>query len=130
MSLASFAPFVPFAFIFLIEFQTQPFLDIFLLHCYFAILSNSFQIEEDTMTILQRQFINDTQGIPIGVILPLEEYRWIEPMLKQRALLPNSQAHKLKQMEQAVDDTRFMTDLHDVMSDFADVDVEWWETKR
>ena len=82
------------------------------------------------MTILQRQFINDTQGIPIGVILPLEEYRWIEPMLKQRALLPNSQAHKLKQMEQAVDDTRFMTDLHDVMSDFADVDVEWWETKR
>jgi len=82
------------------------------------------------MTILQRQFINDTQGIPIGVILPLEEYRWIEPMLKQRALLPNSQADKLKQMEQAVDDTRFMTDLHDVMSDFADVDVEWWETKR
>jgi len=115
---------------FLIEFQTQPFWDIFLLRSYFAILSNSFQIEEDTMTILQRQFINDTQGIPIGVILPLEEYRWIEPMLKQRALLPNSQAHKLKQMEQAVDDTRFMTDLHDVMSDFADVDVEWWETKR
>jgi hypothetical protein len=45
---------------------------------------NIVQIEEKTMTILQRQFINDIKGIPIGVILPLEEYRWIEPILKQR----------------------------------------------
>jgi hypothetical protein len=37
--------------------------------------SNVVQIEEKTMTILQRQFINDTKGIPMGVILPLEEYR-------------------------------------------------------
>jgi hypothetical protein len=34
--------------------------------------SNIVQIEENTMTILQRQFINDTKGIPMGVILPLE----------------------------------------------------------
>jgi hypothetical protein len=30
------------------------------------------------MTILQRQFINDTKGIPIGVILPLEEYNFCQ----------------------------------------------------
>jgi hypothetical protein len=33
-------------------------------------------------------------------------------------------------MEQAADDTRFMTDLHEVMSDFAEVDAQWWEAKR
>jgi hypothetical protein len=75
------------------------------------------------MTILQRQFINDTKGIPIDIILPLEEYRWIEPILKQRTQVPSSHADKLKQMEQAVDDTRFMTDLHEVMSDFSGVDA-------
>jgi hypothetical protein len=67
------------------------------------------------MTILQRQFINDIKGIPIGVILPLEEYRWIEPILKQRTQVSVSHADKLKQMEQAADDTRFMTDLHEVI---------------
>jgi len=82
------------------------------------------------MTILQRQFINDTKGIPIGVILPLEEYRWIEPILKQLKAVPDKNADKLKQMEQAADDTRFMTDLHEVMSDFAEVDTKWWEAKR
>jgi len=82
------------------------------------------------MTILQRQFINDTKGTPIGVILPLEEYRWIEPILKQHTQVPDRHADKLKQMEQVVDDTRFMTDLHEVTSDFAGVDAEWWEAKR
>ncbi|RKZ36355.1 MAG: hypothetical protein DRQ49_18090 [Gammaproteobacteria bacterium] len=82
------------------------------------------------MTILQRQFINDTKGIPIGVILPLDEYRWIEPILKQYTQIPSCHTDKLKQMERAVDDTRFMTDLHEVMSDFAEVDAEWWEAKR
>jgi hypothetical protein len=72
------------------------------------------------MTILQRQFITDTKGCPIGVILPLEEYRWVEPMLKQRAKRPNNDADKLKQMEQAPFDDRFMADLHEVMSDFVE----------
>ncbi len=30
------------------------------------------------MTILQRQFINNIKGIPIGVILPLEEYNFCQ----------------------------------------------------
>ena len=82
------------------------------------------------MTILQRQFINDTKGIPIGVILPLEEYRLVEPIFKQRTQVKNSDAEKLKQMEQAVHDSRFMADLHEVMSNFATVDAEWWEVNK
>jgi len=82
------------------------------------------------MTILQRQFINDTKGIPIGVILPLDEYRWIEPILKQRNQVSDSYVDKLKNMEQAADDSRFMNDLHEVMSDFSEVDAQWWEAKR
>ncbi len=80
------------------------------------------------MTILQRQFINDTKGVPIGVILPFDEYKQIESILKSH--IPKNQVDKLKQMEQAIDDNRFMTDLHEVMSDFNEVDNEWWETKR
>jgi hypothetical protein len=33
-------------------------------------------------------------------------------------------------MEQSADDTRFMTDLHETRSNFAEVDAEWWETKK
>jgi hypothetical protein len=79
------------------------------------------------MTILQRQFITDTKGYPIGVILPLEEYKLVEPMLKQRIQIPNSNTDKLKQMEQAPFDARFMADLQEVMSDFAEVDAQWWD---
>ncbi|KHD08843.1 hypothetical protein PN36_07850 [Candidatus Thiomargarita nelsonii] len=71
------------------------------------------------MTILQRQFITDTKGHQIGIILPLEEYKLVEPILKQRT----NDVDKLKKMEQAAHDARFMTDLHEVMSDFAAVDA-------
>jgi hypothetical protein len=82
------------------------------------------------MTILQRQFITDTKGHPIGIILPLEEYKLVEPILKQRAPVPSNDVDKLKQMEQAAHDARFMADLYDVMSDFATVDAEWWEATK
>ena len=82
------------------------------------------------MTILQRQFINDIKGVPIGVILSVEEYKLVEPIFKQRAKVKNNEADKLKQMEQAVHDSRFMADLHEVMSDFATVDTEWWEINK
>ncbi len=45
-------------------------------------------------------------------------------IFKQRA---KNKADKLKQVEQAVHDSRFIADLHEVMSDFATVDTEWWE---
>ncbi len=78
------------------------------------------------MTTLQRQFLTDIKGEPIGIILPLEEYKLVEPILKQRT----NDLEKLKQMEQATHDARFMTDLHEVMSDFMAVDAEWWEGRK
>lgn len=82
------------------------------------------------MSILQRQFISDNQGIPIGIILPLEEYRLVEPILKQHTEAKNNEIDKIQQMKQAVHDSRFMADLHEVMSDFAIVDSEWWESNE
>ncbi len=82
------------------------------------------------MSILQRQFISDNQGIPIGIILPLEEYRLVEPILKQRAEAKSNEMDKMKQMKQALHDSEFIADLHEVMSDFAIVDSEWWESNE
>ena len=82
------------------------------------------------MSILQRQFISDNQGIPIGVILPLEEYRLIEPILKRHAEAKIHEMDKIKLIKQALNDDDFMADLHEVMSDFAIVDSEWWESNE
>jgi len=82
-----------------------------------------------TMTVLKRQFITDTAGNPVGVILPLEEFALVEKILEQR--FPTAdEADKLDQMEQAANDPLFMTDLHETMSAFAEVDAEWWEPTR
>jgi hypothetical protein len=77
-------------------------------------------------TALQRQFITDTHGTPLGIILPWEEYHWLEETLKQRYPSANNE-EKLKLMEQAPQDARFMADLHAVMSDFATLDAEYKE---
>jgi hypothetical protein len=82
------------------------------------------------MSILQRQFISDNQGIPIGVILPLEEYRLIEPILKRHTEAKSHEMDKIKLIKQALNDDEFMADLHEVMSDFAIVDSEWWESNE
>ncbi len=79
-----------------------------------------------TTTVLKRQFITDAAGNPIGVILPLEEFTLVEEILEQR-FPPPRETDKLDQMEQAANDPLFMADLHEVMSDFAGADAEWWE---
>jgi hypothetical protein len=81
------------------------------------------------MALLKRQFITDTTGYPIAIILPLEEYQLVEPILEQCSQA-KSEADKLKLMEQAPNDARFMADLHEVMSDFAEVDAQWWEATK
>jgi hypothetical protein len=43
-------------------------------------------------------------------------------ILKQRAEAKSHEMDKIKQMKQAVHDSEFMADLHEVMSDFAIVD--------
>ena len=77
------------------------------------------------MALLKRQFITDTSGSPIAIILPLEEYQ----LLEQRSQA-QSEADKLKLIAQAPNDARFMADLHEAMSDFAKVDAQWWETTK
>jgi hypothetical protein len=67
------------------------------------------------MALLKRQFITDTTGSPIAIILPLEEYQLLEQ--RSQAL---RYADKLKLMAQAPNDARFMADLHE--SDFAEVE--------
>ncbi len=74
------------------------------------------------MPALKRQFINDERGNPVAVILPFEEYIMVKDLLDQTL-----DADKLRLMEQAIRDERFMADLQNVMSDFRHVDTEWWE---
>ena len=79
-----------------------------------------------TVTVLKRQWIRDTAGNPIGVILPLEEFALVEAILEQR--FPSvDEADKLDRMKQAAHDPLFIADLQETMAAFADVDAEWWE---
>jgi hypothetical protein len=75
---------------------------------------------------LKRQFIRDSEGNPIGVILPLEEFALVEETLTKLLLAP-SNAGKLAQMEKAVNDDLFMADLCETMNAFEQVDAQWSE---
>jgi hypothetical protein len=82
-----------------------------------------------TVAVLKRQFITDTAGNPVGVILPLEEFALVKDILEQQSQT-RSETDKLAQMEQAAQDPLFMADLHETMSAFAEADAEWWEPTR
>ena len=62
------------------------------------------------MNIIKRQFITDIMGNPIGIILPLEEYALVEPILNQQIKTKKSDPSHARpnQMEQAVTDIRFI----------------------
>ena len=78
------------------------------------------------VTVLKRQFITDSAGNPVGVILPLEEFALVEETLRQ--LLPTlGGVDKLAHMEQAATDPLFMDDLRETMSAFVSADAQWWE---
>lgn len=75
---------------------------------------------------LKRQFITDTTGNQVGVILPLSEYSLVRDLLEAR-LAGTSDAEKLAELEQAASDPLFLADLRETMAAFADVDGEGWE---
>jgi len=77
-------------------------------------------------TILRRQFITDSNGNPIGVILPLDEFALIEQTLEQR-LFDLDAMNKLALIEQAANDPLFLADLQETMDAFGEADAEWWE---
>lgn len=78
------------------------------------------------MTTIKRQFIADTDGRPVAVLLPLAEYTLVEEILEQR-LAARSHDARLAQIAQAADDPLFMADLRETMDTFDGSDAEWWE---
>jgi len=80
-------------------------------------------------TALKRQFISDTEGNPVGILLPLAEFRLVEPFLR-RTLGSETESERLLLMEQAATDPLFLTDLRDAMQAFAVSDGEWWDPEQ
>lgn len=83
-------------------------------------------------TTLSKQFITDNQGRQIGVILPMNDYLLVEPILRQQEQSKHdtsleTEEEKLRLIEQAASDPLFLADLREVMNDFKHVDAEWWE---
>ncbi len=79
--------------------------------------------------ILKRQFITDSAGKRVGVILPLEQFALVEGVLEQQFPV-TSDVEKLERMRQAAHDPCFLADLRETMSDFAEADAEWWELEK
>ncbi len=80
------------------------------------------------MQTIQRQFINDATGTPIGVILPIEEFVLVQGILENRTkMLLLDDQNKLRMMEKAAVDPYYLADLTDTMEAFAHIDGEWWE---
>jgi hypothetical protein len=81
---------------------------------------------------LQKQFIIDARGRQIGVILPIEDYMQVEPILRQyeqssRNDITETEQEKLRMIERAASDPLFLADLQEMMNAFEHVDAEWWE---
>jgi hypothetical protein len=75
-------------------------------------------------TVLPRQFIKDAAGQPVAVILPIEEYALVRPILEGR---DDELAGKLREIELAAKDPLFLADLTEAMAEFERADAEWWE---
>jgi hypothetical protein len=86
-------------------------------------------------TTLSKQFIIDAQGRQIGVILPIDDYQLVEPILRlyeerSQSGISESDGEKLRKIEQAAHDPLFLADLREVMKDFEHADHEWWEREK
>ncbi len=75
---------------------------------------------------LRQQFITDTHGNAVAVILPIEEYQRIAPLLQRKG---DTEQKKLALLKQAAQDPFFLADLQESMNDFKQVDSEWWESE-
>lgn len=83
---------------------------------------------------INKQFITDKQGRQLGVILPIEDYLRVEPILQQyeqdrKDASLEAEEEELRLIEQAANDPLFLADLREAMNDFKHADAEWWEQK-
>lgn len=76
---------------------------------------------------LSRQFIRDAEGRPIAVILPIEEYALIEPILEGH---DQNEARKIQEIELAANAPLFLADLEETTAAFGATDTEWWQRAR
>jgi hypothetical protein len=74
-----------------------------------------------SQVVLVRQFIKDATGQPIAVILPIEEYALIRPILESR---DQELAGKLTEMQFAATDPLYLADLREAMMAFQSTDTE------
>lgn len=84
------------------------------------------------MATIRRQFIMDAQGRQIGIILPIEDYVVVEPILRRlehqsKVSGRETNEEKIAKLEKAATDPLFLADLQETMIDFAHADAEWWE---
>jgi hypothetical protein len=77
------------------------------------------------MIDIKRQFITDSEGNPVAVILPLEESALIEAVLEKQ-IKNRSDDETLALMQQAANDPLFLADLEETMSAFQAVDIDGW----
>jgi len=76
-----------------------------------------------TATTLKRRFIRDTGGNPVGVILPIEDYVRVAPLLDEH-LVDDRDKERLEQIEYAVRDPLFLADLRETMAAYEVVDAQ------
>ncbi|MBI1297098.1 hypothetical protein GC175_19290 [bacterium] len=81
------------------------------------------------MLDIKRQFITDSEGKPVAVILPIQEFALIEDVLEKQ-IKDRTEDESLALMGEAIHDPLFLADLKESMSAFQIVDIEAWESEQ
>ena len=77
-----------------------------------------------SQAVLARQFIRDAAGQPFAVILPIEEYALIRPILEEQE---QRLEREVQEIALAANDPLFLSDLRESMAAFETADRDWWE---
>lgn len=81
------------------------------------------------MLDIKRQFITDSEGKPVAVILPIQEFALIEDVLDKQ-IKNRTEDESIALMREAIHDPLFLADLNETMSAFQAADIEDWEPKQ
>ena len=81
------------------------------------------------MLDIKRQFITDSEGKPVAVILPIQEFALIEDVLDKQ-IRNRTEDESIALMREAIHDPLFLADLNETMSAFQAADIEDWEPKQ